>query len=200
MKHQTAADEIIAQASFHALGTLSQPEARAFEGHLAAGCEVCAAQENSFQSVVTALGLAAVEVEPPARVRAELLARLGQRAKAAPAKVDLGSFLTIRAGEGEWHAASEGVFVKTLFVDQQTGVVTSLFRFNAGAHAPRHLHEGNEQCLVVQGDFHLNEESFGPGDYTCAMAGSVHESAYSVNGALLLIVANQDYTMSPSAA
>jgi anti-sigma factor ChrR (cupin superfamily) len=199
VKHKSAADEIIAQASFHALGALSQHEARAFENHLAAGCEVCAAEENSFKSVVSALGLAAAEVEPPARVRAKFLTRLGQSAKRAPAKVDLDSFVTIRAGEGEWHAASEGVLVKTLFVDQKTGAVTSLFKFNAGAHAPRHLHQANEQCLVVEGDFHLNDESFGPGDYTCAMAGSVHESAYSVNGALLLIVANQDCTMSPSA-
>ena len=87
--------------------------------------------------------------------------------------------------------------MKRLFADKQTGTVTSLFKFKPGAHTPRHMHAGIEQCLIVEGDFHLNDEVFGPGDFTCAMAGSVHEIAYSEKGALLLIVANESYTMSP---
>jgi anti-sigma factor ChrR (cupin superfamily) len=64
-----------------------------------------------------------------------------------------------------------------------------------GAGFPPHTHDGFEQCLIVEGDFHLNGEAFGAGDFTCAMAGSAHDLSYSENGALLLIVAGMSYQM-----
>jgi anti-sigma factor ChrR (cupin superfamily) len=196
MKHINVDAEPGESAALYALGAHSQHEARAFEEHLAEGCADCAAEADSFHSVVSALAFAAPELEPRPSAREKLLARLAHTAKPANPKVDVASFLTIRAGEGQWQAVCEGITVKTLFVDEQTGTVTSLFRFQPGAHTPRHFHAGVEQCLIIEGDFHANDEVFGPGDFTCAMAGSVHETTYTENGALVLIVANEGYTMS----
>lgn len=195
MKHTQADDQLLEQTVLYTLGALSQHEARAFEEHLAAGCAVCANELRPLESVISALGFAAAEVEPSPSVRERLLTQVAQSATAATVKVESASFLTVRAGEGEWRSISQGVSVKTLFGDRTTGTVTSLFKFEPGAHAPRHLHAGNEQCLIVAGDFHQNDETFGPGDYTCALAGSTHEDAWSEKGALLLIVAHASYTM-----
>lgn len=195
MKRNHAPERIAEQASLYALGALSQHEARAFDEHLAAGCELCEAELRPFQSVVTALAFATPVDEPPAAARENLLARIAETSTSKPSKPDLSLFFTLRADEGEWRAGSAGILIKQLFVDEKNGTVTSLFKFAPGAHAPLHKHEGIEQCLVLEGDFHLNDEIFGPGDFTSAMPGSVHHTAYTENGALLLIVSQADYTM-----
>jgi anti-sigma factor ChrR (cupin superfamily) len=196
MKHITADEGNVTQAALYALGSLSQHEARAFEEHLSAGCEVCAAEVAPFESVVKTLGLAAVKVEPPASVREKLLSQLSSTAQPEVEKIDRPSFITVRAGEGVWHQVSDDLAIKRLFADQKTGTVTSLFKFKPGAYAPRHMHEGVEQCLIIEGDFHLNNQVYGPGDFTCALEGSVHEPAYTETGTVLLIVAQAGYTIS----
>jgi anti-sigma factor ChrR (cupin superfamily) len=194
-------DEIAERASLYAIGALSQNEARAFEEHLAAGCEACEAELRPFQSVITALALAAPEDEPPASAREKLMARMAETSASKSTKPDVSQFFTVRANEGQWLEGHPGIMIKQLFVDEKTGTVTSLFKFAPGAHAPIHKHDGIEQCLVLEGDFCVNDESFGPGDFTSAMPGTVHHTAYSKRGALLLIVAQAGYQMSaPSGA
>jgi anti-sigma factor ChrR (cupin superfamily) len=73
--------------------------------------------------------------------------------------------------------------------------VTSLYKLLPGAHVPMHTHAGVEQCLVIEGDFHVNDEVLGPGDFTCAMTGSIHETVFTRGGTTLLIVAQQGYEM-----
>jgi anti-sigma factor ChrR (cupin superfamily) len=189
MNHTTAGDAFTSQASLYALGALGQHEANAFEAHLAQGCTECASELAPFQSVVAALSCA-TEAEPPAHVRDRLLSQVANSVTRRPTSIDL-DFFSVRDGEGQWHQASEGISVKKLFTDPKSGGVTALFKFTPGAHTPRHLHAGIEQCLVLEGDFHLNDETFGPGDFTCAMPGSVHEDAYTEKGALVLIWTNQ---------
>ena len=78
MEHKLATDEIKEQAALYALGALSQFEARAFENHLADGCEVCQAEMAEFEGVVGVLGLAAPAAVPPAYLRDLLTARIGK--------------------------------------------------------------------------------------------------------------------------
>jgi anti-sigma factor ChrR (cupin superfamily) len=189
MNRNHAPDEITEQASQYVLGALSQNEARAFEEHLDAGCEVCEAELRPFQSVVTALGLAVPENEPSPGAREKLLSLMAE-ASIPESSQKLNPFITIRTDEGEWREGSPGILIKQLFVDEKNGTVTSLFKFAPGAQAPLHEHAGIEQCLVLEGDFHVNDDLYGPGDFTCAMPGSVHHGAYSERGALLLIVAH----------
>lgn len=189
MNRNHAPEQITEQASLYALGALSQTEARAFEEHLDAGCEVCEAELRPLQSVVTALGLAASGNEPPPGAREKLLGRMAEASLPHTPQPELSPFFTLRANEGEWRELTAGILIKQLFVDEKNDTVTSLFKFAPGAHAPFHKHGGIEQCLVLEGDFHLNDDLYGPGDFTCAMPGSVHDDAYSERGALLLIVA-----------
>jgi anti-sigma factor ChrR (cupin superfamily) len=184
-----APDQITEQASLYVLGALNQTEARAFEEHLEAGCEACEAEVRPFQSVVTALGLAASGIEPSASAREKLLSRMAEAAIMQAPEPEISPFFKLRANEGEWRELSAGISIKQLFVDDQKNTVTSLFKFAPGAHAPFHKHGGVEQCLILEGDFRFNDDIYGPGDFTCALPGSIHDDAYSERGALLLIVA-----------
>jgi anti-sigma factor ChrR (cupin superfamily) len=87
---------------------------------------------------------------------------------------------------------SEGVFVKQLYVDDEKRTVTSLYKMEPGAQAPRHIHSGAEECFVIEGDFHINDLKLGPGDYHRAEPGSLHQKIYTEKGNLLLIIAPQD--------
>jgi anti-sigma factor ChrR (cupin superfamily) len=195
--HRFSDEEMMERASLYALGALSQWEARAFEEHLSEGCERCSAELQSFEDVTRSLGLAAPEAEPPARVRSRLLSLVAEEDGHNGAKTSQNSPLqmltTLRADEGEWFEAAKGISIKHLFTDPQNGMVTTLIRMKPGTRIPLHHHRGIEQCYVIEGDFHAANQELGPGDFHCAQAGSVHEPVYTVAGALVLIIAPQDY-------
>ena|SRR5450432_44470 len=196
MKHMAGSDQIIEQASLYALGALTVDEARDFAAHLETGCAVCVAEVQPSRLVVTALGMANPPLDPPAVVREKLTSQMARPAT-APLSPALDCFVTVRADEGEWDQIFEGISVKQLFADEERGTVTSLYRVAPGARIPSHNHGGFEQCLIIEGDFHLNDQTYGPGDFTCALPGSRHQVSYSEQGALLLILAATGYNMSP---
>jgi anti-sigma-K factor RskA len=66
----------------HALGALTQAEALQVEAHLAA-CEQCAARAAEFHQIAEGLLHLAPEVEPPAALRARLIAALNEDAQPA---------------------------------------------------------------------------------------------------------------------
>ncbi|HVG20326.1 MAG TPA: cupin domain-containing protein [Blastocatellia bacterium] len=198
MKHQVAPDEMIEVAASYALGALSQQEARAFENHLAEGCETCKAELESFEATLTALALAEETDAPSVKVRDELLTRFRDEAPARNAAhaapwSDAHKFISIRETDGGWRQLSEGVSVKQLYVDSASGIATSLVRMEPGTFLPMHQHQGVEQLYIIEGDCNVCGELLGPGDYHRAAAGSIHDKTYTVNGTMFLLVAPKNY-------
>lgn len=195
--HRFSEEEMTERASLYALGALSQWEARAFEEHLSEGCGSCEAELEGFKGVTQSLALGGAEAEPPSHVRSQLLSLAAQEsALKSPAALPTDSarmLFTLRAEEGQWLEAAKGISIKHLFTDPQNGMVTTLVRMKPGTRIPLHQHRGIEQCYVIEGDFHAANQQLGPGDFHCAQAGSVHEPVYTVEGALVLIIAQQDY-------
>lgn len=64
------------EAGLYALGALAGKERDAFEAHLAT-CAECAAEVRALEGVVTALPYAVPQVDPPAALRARVLAAAG---------------------------------------------------------------------------------------------------------------------------
>ena len=64
------------EAGLYALGTLAGKEREAFEAHLAT-CAECTAEVRALEGVVTALPYAVPQVDPPAALRARVLAAAG---------------------------------------------------------------------------------------------------------------------------
>jgi anti-sigma factor ChrR (cupin superfamily) len=190
MKHSIPDDQLQEQVALYALGALGQHEARAVERHLAEGCEVCSAELRQFESVVDVLGFGAAVETPPATVRDKLVAAIAADAppNASPSLKEALKNYTLRADEGQWNEIAPGFFRKHLFSDQSRGTETTLLKLLPGIKLPHHRHLGIEECLVIEGDFHIGGEEFGAGDYRCAMPGSIDDTGFSKNGTLLLIV------------
>jgi anti-sigma factor ChrR (cupin superfamily) len=216
MKQTLTDEETCGSAALYALGALEAEEARAFEAHLDGGCEACASELRSLDTVVASLGLAAGEAEPPAAARSRLLERVAADADAAPAGAGSApagpagartsahtsaarslcgeGFLVVRAGEGRWLTTGDvGVSFKLLYEDKERGTFTTLVRMEAGASIPAHRHLGVEQCLVIEGDLRAGGVEMAAGDFNCSLPGSVHEELTTKGGALFLIVGPERY-------
>ena len=79
-----------------------------------------------------------------------------------------------------------GVEAKTLLVDRETGVVTSLMKFAPNARLPDHEHMLIEQTYVLEGSLVCGEGECKAGDYVWRPPGSRHEAWAGPQGGLML--------------
>lgn len=93
----------------------------------------------------------------------------------------------LRSNEGEWQDLLPGIRIKTLHVDRQQGMQTSLWRLAPGARIPPHPHHKDEECLVLEGSISHDGAAYNAGDYLFTRPGMRHKSFTSPSGALLMI-------------
>jgi len=88
--------------------------------------------------------------------------------------------------EAGWRPFVTGSEMKVLF---DNGKQRSwLVRMQAGSELPPHAHdEGDEECVVLEGEVWINGLRYGPGDYTVALRGSTHHSVRTATGALVYV-------------
>jgi quercetin dioxygenase-like cupin family protein len=93
--------------------------------------------------------------------------------------------LAVRRETG-WRPFFPGTEMKVLFDD---GKLRSwLVRMQPGSELPPHAHdEGDEECVVLEGEVWVNDLRYGPGDYTVALRGSTHHSVRTIRGALFFL-------------
>ena len=106
MDHEAQRDS----AGLYALGALAEPERKAFEAHLAT-CEECAAEVRSLGAVARVLPYAAPQIDPPAALRARVLAAAGDTNAAARAVASAQAASRPRYGESGWLAAAALVLI-----------------------------------------------------------------------------------------
>lgn len=91
----------------------------------------------------------------------------------------------------DWRSTKfNGVEIKPLNIDRETGLITVLMRMAAGAVLPDHEHVGIEQTYVLEGrleDLEGPEKglSIGAGEYVLRPAGSRH-AAWAPEGGLII--------------
>lgn len=191
-------EKISEQAAMYALGMLSQSEAQAFERCLSENQQGYAEELAAFDAVVASLALGAPEQTPPERTRKQLLFTVASEAETTEIPVVEKSqpptpqLHTLRLGEGKWNRLAEGVFIKTLFIDREKDLVTSLVKLEPGARFPRHRHPGIEESVVILGDCLVNGEAFMPGDYRRADAGTTDGEITTINGTTYLVIASRN--------
>ena len=81
----------------------------------------------------------------------------------------------------------DGVAMKILIEEPETGLMTALVRFAPGAKLPPHEHVGIEQSYVIEGSLEDPEGLTTAGNFVWRPAGSRHV-AWSPNGALVLAI------------
>lgn len=81
-----------------------------------------------------------------------------------------------KADEIEWQAGPyEGVELKPLHKNAETGGVVVLRKFKAGVSVPAHIHpDANEWAYVLSGEWEESGEVFGPGALFHAPKGEAH--------------------------
>ena len=190
-------------AALIALGAVSDDERRAFDALSAPDQQVVVAELSAMAPVVELLAESAAKIDPPDSVRTRLLARIAG-AGPTPAITEstsspqvwrrwesiaqVGDLFIRRADEGTWEPTGvDGVTVRQIFVDRDRNQMTALVRMTPGSSYPRHVHDGAEECLVLEGDLHVGDTVLRRGDYQRAPAGSKHGVQRTEQGCLLWI-------------
>ena len=87
-----------------------------------------------------------------------------------------------------WKATKiDGVEMKILIEEPETGLMTALVRFAPGAKLPPHEHVGIEQSYLLEGSLEDPEGVTTSGNFVWRPAGSRHV-AWSKTGALVLAI------------
>jgi anti-sigma factor ChrR (cupin superfamily) len=85
-----------------------------------------------------------------------------------------------------WQATKyQGVEIKVLLEDKETGLLTALFRWQPGARLPLHEHVEIEQTFVLDGSLRDDEGEATAGNFVWRPKGNRH-IAEAPNGALVL--------------
>ena len=177
-------DDLEALAMADAIGALDADERVELEARVALLTPDEQAHVSSLYDVALALGASVEQVEPPARVRAAVIA-----ATRAPGRY------SVFDGDRPWaDTPLPGIQIKVLSTDEARGMATMLIRATPGAVYPSHRHSGPEECYVIRGSVIIDGRVLRAGDFHHADAGSDHGEITTTEGAEVLIVgAIDDY-------
>ena len=192
MTEGNAPEQIHELAALYALGALTQHEARACEARLSAGERAWVAAVRDCEQVVYWLSYAAPAAAPRKSVRLRLLDRIAASPQAAATSAKSG-FVATHYQDIRWKEIQPGIFAKVLYKDPIARTISTLYRLAPGTIFTSHTHTGSEQCFILEGDFVVNGEPFGPGDFHCATPGSTHELITTTQGTVLLVIAPTPY-------
>ena len=182
-----------------ALGILEPRNRAEIAEHLAV-CDVCCALSARIQDDVAMLS----EIGPTATPRPGLWDELERRVTeqrtqehdatraAVESTLPPGAEIVRRTG-GEWRDASvEGVRFKILHEDPVARRHTVLYQMDPGTGYPPHVHGGDEECFVLEGDLSVGDIVMGPGDYQRVEGGTRHDWQRTHGGCLLFIVCSTE--------
>ncbi len=94
----------------------------------------------------------------------------------------------VREQNVEWTPLEvPGVRMKVLFTEENSGAMTVITQFEAGAIIPAHWHtKADETVYVLEGDFVEDGVSYEQGAYFVGQARTLHGPHSSVNGCTVL--------------
>ena len=173
----------------YAVGALSRAEREEFEALLAAG-EVDPEEIEEHLQTITEIAeeIASVMPAPRRAVKDVLMAAIApSQGSSSEGSSSAEEQIFVFAHEGEWQEMIPGIMIKILFHDAEHSRTTLLVRLEPGAVYPSHRHQGIEECLVLEGDLHVDGTVLRRGDFTVAMDEKVHIDTHSEEGCLLLI-------------
>lgn len=116
------------------------------------------------------------------RLRGNLLDQIAREA------AGLGEgYVTVRANEGEWVEALPGAEIKILYQLGENGPLSYLARLAAGFEMPGHVHDLDEECIMLEGDLSMGDIYLEAGDYHFSAKGMNHGKHRTEQGALIFL-------------
>lgn len=91
--------------------------------------------------------------------------------------------ITVRDVDAGWDDFAPGIKRRVMWTAD--GEASLLYHALAGAQVPRHGHDHDEECLMLEGDIFLDDVLLRPGEYQLAPAGSIHGGVSTDTGLLL---------------
>ncbi len=184
-------------AVFEALGATPAEDAAENERsvrHAYAENPEFAAEVESFRQVAAEMA-ELVAVEPPLRVKEQLMARVRNAAAGATGRqahaMPPGVISIVRAQDGKWMPTPfAGITMKLLFADPASGNQSVLVRMEPGSVFPCHHHKGLEHSLVLEGDAIFSDHTLYAGDYEVGAPDQDHSSITTKGGCLVFIMRN----------
>lgn len=166
----------------YALGTLPPAEVPAVTAHVTA-CPECREELRALQPVIDAFASWPVDVLRPAPSLWERLARRIGGGTGGEASVS-----EPRPAEPEWRDVAPGIACKLLATDVENNGVTMLVRLSPRTDYPAHRHGGVEELYLLEGELHVDEATFHPGDYRRAEPGTVDRRVWSETGCTCVLI------------
>ena len=182
-----ARDDVDTLAALYASGALPAEQVAEVEQRLADGDDALLGAIRALETTMEALVESTRPIEPDPRIKASLLARIGDAPPASSA------FSESRGGDAVWQPVVmdgvtwEGVTARMLHLDPARGRLTALLRVEPGGVIPEHTHEQDEECYVLEGDLSFGDARYEAGDYFQAPAGSLHARQTTENGCVCLV-------------
>ena len=98
---------------------------------------------------------------------------------------------TLNFNSMEWQTVTEnshwaGAKIKILRKNGKNQ--TFLVELPAGFRGQPHVFPVNEQHIVLEGSFQVEDETYGQGTFRFNPAGNAHDGKYSADGALILVI------------
>lgn len=135
------------------------------------------------ESIILALGDGLKPAELSQQQRDRMRNRILDRARQSTPE----GTTTWRAGDSPWITIAPMVEIRELFRDPQGRTHTSLMRMRPGGVVLPHLHEQEEEFIILEGDCQIGPHFLGAGDAHVAAAGSWHDKVTTRSGVLVLI-------------
>ena len=103
-------------------------------------------------------------------------------------RADFSQRVVVTPDSHTWTASPQGSVERVMLdrVGDEVARATSLVRYAAGSHFPRHVHGGGEEILVLEGVFSADAQHYPAGWYLRSPPGSSHQP-FSEEGALLFV-------------
>lgn len=167
----------------YALGALSPAEREKLEADILAG-NIDPEDIHEHLQTITELAedIASVMPAPRRAVKDGIMAAISGTETPQEQKT-----IFVLADEGVWVDMAPGISIKVLFQDADKARTTLLVRLQPGAAYPPHRHIGTEECLVLEGDLHVDGTVLHAGDFTVSFNDRIHTDTHSSEGCLLLI-------------
>lgn len=190
--HLQLTDEVAESAALYALGVLSEAECSAIEQHLAEGCAICQSEINRCCDLL-ATWAQETGISAPPSLRLKLLQSI--RSQNDDSAKDQSAVLLnkpgiklLRTKRMNWNPGpGPGMWTKVLFNDTENDLSTLLLRMSAGSLYPTHRHRGVEEVYVLEGELQVEGMELVEGDFCVSQPESIHQSAYSKSGCLLMV-------------
>jgi len=172
-------------AALYALEALGDDAQRQFTRSLETASASTKEEVAAFQEVMQELAFSGPAIEPPASLKAKLMARIAQEPQD---QEGAGDFTFVRSAQMAWRDLGPGVSMKMLFNDSAGVRATMLLRLAPGGKLVAHRHRQVEEFYVLEGNCICAGEFLQAGDYHRAEAGSVHPITSSDEGCLALVM------------